>query len=152
MALCPLSFEGFWVKINSFENLVGGDITFFENNYYIGRRTPDYRSTVYKSKDFRTWEDTNLNVGQINKVTDLTWVFSEPSYIFGAVINKGLYRYEVTNEGNHVEPFLRIWLISYHHNELISKISILSNFGCIFWRYWYIFYKCNETNKFTLYL
>ncbi|MBU1133011.1 peptidoglycan DD-metalloendopeptidase family protein [Patescibacteria group bacterium] len=111
-----------WEKIENFGNYPIGDITKFENNYFIGRQTPDYHFSVYKTSDFLNWENTGLDIGQLNKVTDLTWVFSEPGYLFAATINKGLYRYQIPEE-SILDPFLEIPWKYTNNNELVDKIT-----------------------------
>lgn len=111
-----------WERVESFGNLPIGDILKFENSYFIGRQTSDYHFSVYKTSDFLNWEDTGLGVGQLNKVTDLSWIFAEPSYLFAAVINKGLYKYQIPKETS-ANPFLDIPWKYGNSNELVDKVT-----------------------------
>ncbi|MBU0534702.1 peptidoglycan DD-metalloendopeptidase family protein [Patescibacteria group bacterium] len=115
-----------WNKVDSFGNYAVGNITHFRNKYYVGRQNPINQTyTVYSTSNLgNTWENTGLEISDpFNKTRDINWIYSEPAYLFAAVLYEGVYRYQLPEDSIPKLPIFDIPWTSQGDQELIDKIT-----------------------------
>ncbi len=115
-----------WEKLPSSENRTHMGTTYFEDSIYsAGQLTGNTSFTVFKSDDFgSTWKNTDLNIENANvPPTDIIWTYSQPSYLFILIPDKGIYRYEIPKVLSSENRFLDIPWISKDDRELTDKIT-----------------------------
>lgn len=114
-----------WKKVSNWGDYATGAVTFHKNTFYAGRYNPlNYKFDLYKSVDFGlTWESTGLNpMFSDGNITDIAWLFSEPSYLFAAVPSEGIYKYAVPKKPVSSNPFLEAPWKKNIDNDLVDKI------------------------------
>lgn len=107
-------------------NLQGcGKLIFYKNNIYTALPTQTNVFSVKYSQDFgNTWTDTNWNVQNIDgNISDLTWLYSDPSYIFSVLPSKGVYKYKVDTIEIAKTPFMDIPWDFISPSELVDSIT-----------------------------
>ncbi|MFZ2663910.1 MAG: peptidoglycan DD-metalloendopeptidase family protein [Patescibacteria group bacterium] len=114
-----------WRKVQSFGNYAVGNITHFNNRYYIGRENPLEQSySVYYTPDLgETWINTHLDTPAMDRTFELTWIHSDSFYIFSAVYNNGVYRYKVPKEDFLRLPIFNVPWDYENTNELVDNIT-----------------------------
>lgn len=115
-----------WKKVESFGNYIVGDIIFYNNRFYVGRENPlEQKYTVYYTSDIgNTWVDTHLDTANtFDKTLELSWVYSEPAYLFAAVLKEGVFKYQIPQDQILALPIFSIPWQAQHENELIDKIT-----------------------------
>jgi len=140
-----------WEKVESFGDYAVGDITYFDNKYYVGKYNSEKRKyTVYSTEDLgHTWVDTELNAPANTNISALGTVVSEPSYIFAATLGSGVYRYETLKRQIAKFPFLEIPWQYTKENELIDNITSFFDHSYPLLGYSYLS-EPEEENKSTL--
>lgn len=114
-----------WNKLQSFGNYAVGNITYFNNRYYVGRQnTQEQTYSVYYTPDLgSTWVDTHLDTPPLDRTLEITWLYSDPSYIFAASLNNGIYRYQIPKDEFSKLPIFDIPWRYENTNELIDRIT-----------------------------
>lgn len=115
-----------WEKLPSSENRTHLGMTYFRNSLYsAGQLASSNSFTVFESGDFgSTWKNTNLDVENVNMPpTDIVWVYSQPSYLFILVPDKGIYKYEIPKALTSENRFLDIPWNAKDDRELTDKIT-----------------------------
>lgn len=114
-----------WNKVLNFGNYPVGSITYFNNRYYIGRENPlEKNYSIYYTVDLgNTWVDTHLDPLTTERVFELAWIYSDPSYLFAAAYNYAVYRYQIPKEDFLKLPIFDIPWRYENTNELIDKIT-----------------------------
>lgn len=110
-----------WNELTSWEGSAAGTIEHFQNNFYAGKQIEPNKYSVFKSDDNGvSWQDTSLS--SVGNILDLTWTFSEPSYLFAATLYDGIHRYQIDNNVFESNQFLDTPWNTQDDGELIDKI------------------------------
>jgi len=114
-----------WESINNLGCGENGDIAFFENKYYVGKKNSDTgKQTVYHTSDLgQTWTNTNLEIEAPFGISDMSTLFSEPSYVFASFGSDGLYKYKVPKFKFESNKFLSIPWDQDDNEELIDRVT-----------------------------
>lgn len=115
-----------WNKIGDWGNQEVGTIIKYKNSIFAGKfNTENYRYDVFESKDFgETWVPTNLpQLYNWRSPRDMTWVFSNPSYLLASVPYEGIYKYNISENLQNEYAFLEIPWETQNKSSLIDKIS-----------------------------
>ena len=108
-----------WTKLISFGTTRVGGLAFYNDILYAGKL-----NSIYKSLDYgQTWSNTNLNTLSSNVlVTNLNWIYSQPSFLTAAVSGLGLYKMEIPVPLTETFKFLNIPWEAQKDAELFDKI------------------------------
>ncbi len=114
-----------WRWVSEFGNYGVQKIIYFDGRYYAGGYNPEKQSyTVYYTPDLgNTWTDTELYTTTPAKTLSLAGIFSDPSYLFAVVVNKGVYKYQIPKNQFSQFSFLDIPWNYENENELTDKIT-----------------------------
>lgn len=115
-----------WTKINSLGNDAIGDLVFYEGKLFAAKINPNIYDTytVYVSEDFgSTWTDTKLNIPSAKRITDISWTFFNPYYLYAVSLNYGLFKYLPEKPVFETLPFLEIPWKNSQPDQLIDKIT-----------------------------
>lgn len=114
-----------WERVTSFGAYSVDKIIHHENNYYTGRYDPNIQKySVYISFDGGlTWNNTGLNIAPTYKVIGMNVLFSDPSFLFVSILNRGVYKYKIPKTEPSKSPFLNIPWEYENKNELIDTIT-----------------------------
>jgi len=114
-----------WEHMEGWGETSVGAIKHYRDILYAGRLNAEtQRYDAFQSKDFGLfWESTNLSHNYNNgQVSDITWLFSSPSYLFALLPYEGIFRYEIPEKKVESYPFLETpWDIKFE-NEYIDRI------------------------------
>lgn len=102
-----------------------GDTILTKNGWYMGNLlTDNHTYTVLKSFDQGvTWENTGLNLEiPSTAVTEFSWLYSNPEYLFAVVAGEGLYRFAIPPREVPSTQFLSPPWQTNHPTEFVDKI------------------------------
>lgn len=140
-----------WEKLDKYGNVATGELTLFNGTYFAGRHDytiPEY--SIHESSDLgQTWENTGFIP---NRIRDLEWVFSLPSYLFAAILNNGVYKFSLEDNKIKTFPFLDIPWDFNSKNELTDKITSFFDHSYPLLGYAYFKEKSEESSTTTNFL
>lgn len=140
-----------WQWVSSFGSYTVGKIFYFDGKYYAGRVSPEkHTMTVYYTGDLGlSWVDTNLDYDYYDRVTSMTALYSEPSYLFSTILHKGVLKYTIPKQTFARNPFLNIPWEYENENELVDNITSYFDHSYPLLGYSY-FYEPEEESNTTL--
>ena len=108
-----------WVKLADFGATRVGGLVFYNDILYAGKL-----NSIYKSSDYgQTWSNTNLNTLSSNVlVTNINWIYSQPSFLAASVSGAGLYKMEIPVSPIETFKFLNTPWETQKDTELFDKI------------------------------
>lgn len=123
-----------WSKIQQFEGKIVGKLAYFPlNSTFYAYVKDNTTSFIYASNDLKTWQ--NISFPNLT-VSSIQWVFSEPSNLFAAAANSGVYKAQIVIAPIQIQSlFSNPWETTVE-SELTDKISSFFDHAYPFLGYW----------------
>ena len=113
-----------WERVSGWGDGAAGAVAHHKSKIYLAVKDSGNKLNIVKSADNGlTWESTQFDLTTFDGiVTDISWLFSIPEYLFITVANIGTYRYQIPQPEIETFRFLNPPWDMQNQQELIEKI------------------------------